>query len=173
MLTKPRGKTGTIQQCEQWKEGKWDKAALYTLTQANSKYLQKNIFTRLFPSGRSPQSLTGQVCVHQCVWELLLEGSVCDFFQTGDWKWGRSHYSLRITQSTPKWGARACQCTWMWQRVRVYVFAFVRALAGSSRWPSFNEPPHHDLFTAPLPNLSLHTHTHKHTHMISSISVIR
>lgn len=114
------------------------------------------------------------ISVRVCVCEPLLEGSVCDFFQTGDWKWGRSHYSLRITQSTPKWGARACQRTWTWQPARgFYVFAWVRAPAGSSRWPSFSEPPHHDLFTAPLPNLSLHTHTHMAKSMISSISMIR
>lgn len=53
-----------------------DKAGLYASTPAKSKYLQKNIFTPLFPSGRSPQSLSGQVCVHQCVcasycWKVL------------------------------------------------------------------------------------------------------
>lgn len=65
------------------------------------KNVQKILFTRLFPSVPSSQSPTGQVCVCQSE-SYTVVGSVCDFFQTGDWKWGRSHYAGRITQSTPK-----------------------------------------------------------------------
>lgn len=144
--------------------------------QTNTKYLQKNVFTRLFPSVPFPQCPTGQVCVCQCVWATV-GGSVCDFFQTGDWKWGRSHYTGRITQSTPKWGAGACQHTWMCVRMCVCAFSCVCTCfcvrAGSSQWPSFNEPPMIYLLcpypTSPCTN----THIHTDKHMISSISVIR
>lgn len=99
-------------------------------------------------------------CVYVSVWATV-GGSVCDFFQTGDWKWGRSHYAGRITQSTPKWGAGACQHAWL------CVCLCVCVLAGSSRWPSSNEPPMIYLL-CPYP-----TSPSIHGHMISSISVIR
>lgn len=51
-----------------------DKAIYSMPTQTNTKYLQKNVFTRLFPSVPFPKCPTGQVCVCVSVCELLLEG---------------------------------------------------------------------------------------------------
>lgn len=63
-------------------------------------YLPERFHPVALPKARLARYVYIGVCVCVCVsycWKLL-----CDFFQTGDWKWGRSHYSLRTTQSTPK-----------------------------------------------------------------------
>lgn len=149
---KHTGKIGNMQNYEQWIS---KILVVMTACQQIPKYsLQKNLFTRLFPSVPFSQSPTGQVCVCQCE-SYTVVGSVCDFFQTGDWKWGRSHYAGRITQSTPKWGAGACQHTCMCAFVCFQMFV---CATGVQPVTFFQWVPH-DLFTVPLSHSSLHTDT--------------
>lgn len=133
---------------------------IWTPNNNKRRYLPDCFHPFPFPNARLAR------CVYVSVWATV-EGTVCDFFQTGDWEWGRSHYAGRITQSTPKWGAGACQRARPWAHAGVYVCVCRQGPAGdlfSMSHPWF-------IYCALIQPLSLSLHTCGQ--MISSISVIR
>lgn len=135
-----------------------DKAIRHIQTnrQTNTKYLQKNVFTRLFPSVPIPNAWLAR-CVYVSVWELLLEGlCVISFRQeTGN---GVEAITLGESPRAPRnegqgpVSTHGCVCVW------------VCVSAGRVQPVTFFQWAPHDLFTVPLSNFSLRTHIHTCAH---------